>query len=107
MPTGLKRYQQSGNLHFVTFSYYRRLPHLRLVPTRELFERSLEVIRRRYEFFVTGYVVMPEHVHLLVREPLRGTLARALQALKLSVAVQSRERPVWQRWYYDFNVHSE
>jgi len=56
---------------------------------------------------VTGYVVMPEHVHLLVSEPFRGTLAKALQALKLSVAVQSRERPFWQRRYYDFNVHSE
>ena len=50
---------------------------------------------------------MPEHVHLLVSEPPNGTLARALQALKLSVAVQSRERPFWQRRYYDFNVHSE
>jgi putative transposase len=61
----------------------------------------------RYGFFVTGYVIMPEHVHLLVSEPPNGTLARALQALKLSVAVQSRERPFWQRRYYDFNVHSE
>jgi putative transposase len=51
--------------------------------------------------------VMPEHVHLLVSEPMHGTLARALQALKLSVSVQSRERPFWQRRYYDFNVHSE
>jgi putative transposase len=50
---------------------------------------------------------MPEHVHLLVSEPLKGTLARALQALKLSVAVQRRERPFWQRRYYDFNVFTE
>jgi putative transposase len=107
MPSGLKRYQQTGDLHFVTFSCYHRLAHLRTPHARELFERSLEAIRLRYQFFVTGYVVMPEHVHLLVREPLHGTLARALQALKLSVAVQSGERPFWQRRYYDFNVHSE
>jgi len=107
MPTDLKRYQQSGDLHFVTFSCYHRLAYLGTASVRELFERSLEAIRLRYEFVVTGYVVMPEHVHLLVSEPLRGTLARALQALKLSVAVQSRQRPFWQRQYYDFNVHSE
>ena len=40
-------------------------------------------------------------------EPLIETLAKALQSLKLSVAVQRQERPFWQRRYYDFNVHSE
>src|SRR6185369_1426899 len=107
MPKGLVRYQQAGDLHFVTFSRYRRLAYLQLCSQRELFERSLEAVRLRYGFFVIGYVVMPEHVHLLVSEPRNGTLARTLQALKLSVAVQSRERPFWQRRYYDFNVHSE
>lgn len=73
--------------------------------------RTVRAIARSHPpalpLFVTGYVVMPEHVHLLVSEPLDGTLARALQALKLSVAVQSRERPLWQRRYYDFNVHNK
>ena len=47
---------------------------------------------------------MPEHVHLLVSEPKDALLAKALQALKLSVSVQSQQRPFWQRRYYDFNV---
>ena len=55
---------------------------------------------------VAGYVVMPEHVHLLVSEPRRALLSRAVQALKLSVSMRSRERPFWQAHYYDFNVHS-
>ena len=29
----------------------------------------LEQVRRRYQFVVVGYVVMPEHVHLLIRKP--------------------------------------
>ena|SRR6516165_6655511 len=107
MPSGLVRYQQAGALHFVTFSCYHRSAYLGSPSARELFERSLEAVRLRYQFFVSGYVVMPEHVHLLVSEPLKGTLARALQALKLSVAVQRRERPFWQRRYYDFNVFTE
>jgi hypothetical protein len=53
------------------------------------------------------YVVMPEHVHLLLGEPVRATLAQAIQALKLSVAVRRVERPFWQARYYDFNVHSQ
>ena len=59
-----------------------------------------------YGFYVTGYVIMPEHVHLLISEPERSTLARALQALKQSVArklIGGREH-FWQARYYDFNV---
>ncbi len=62
-------------------------------------------MRRRYEFVVCGYVIMPEHIHLLVSEPKTALLSKAIQALKLSVSVQSRERPFWQARYYDFNVH--
>ena len=107
MARALVRYQQTGDLHFITFSCYHRLPHLGSPTARELFAHSLETMRVRYGLFVTGYVVMPEHVHLLVSEPLAGGLAMAIQALKLSVAVQRAERPFWQRRYYDFNVHSE
>ena len=107
MTKNLVRYQQTGDLHFVTFSCYRRLPHLGTAEARDLFERSLEKMRVRYDFFVSAYVVMPEHVHLLVSEPSAATLATALQAVKLAVAVKRPERPFWQKRYYDFNVHSE
>jgi putative transposase len=50
-------------------------------------------------FFVVGYVVMPEHVHLLMSEP--GLLADALKALKLSVTLRRPERPFWSARYYD------
>jgi putative transposase len=72
----------------------------------ELFEDALERARRRYLFVVAGYVVMPEHVHLLVNEPKSALLFKAVQALKLSVSMRSRERPFWQAHYYDFNVSS-
>jgi len=86
MPWGLKRYQQTQHLHFVTFSCYRREPLLASFRAKHVFELALEQARRQYRFFVTGYVIMPEHVHLLISEPERATLAIALQALKQSVA---------------------
>ncbi|HZB88207.1 MAG TPA: transposase [Terracidiphilus sp.] len=107
MPSGLVRYQQAGCFHFLTFSCYRRLPYLETVGSRDLFESALERIRKRYKFVVAGYVVMPEHVHLLVNEPALGLLDRSVQALKLSVTRRRRERPFWQARYYDFNVHNE
>jgi putative transposase len=72
MPWGLERFQQSGQLHFLTFSCYRRRPNFSNPHSRACFESSLERVRQSYGLCVYGYVVMPEHVHLLVNEPERG-----------------------------------
>jgi putative transposase len=53
---------------------------------------------------------MPDHVHLLVGEPERDTLAQAMQSLKQGVARRLALRAAdsfWQARYYDFNVWSE
>ncbi len=94
-------------MHFLTFSCYRRLPYFATPEARNLFESALERIRKKYKFVVAGYVVMPEHVHLLVNEPACSSLDRAIKSIKLSVALRSLERPFWQARYYDFNVFTE
>jgi putative transposase len=110
MPWSLKRFQEARCLHFVTFSCYNREPRLNTPGARDLFEQTLERVRQWYGFYVAGYVVMPEHVHLLITEPDRAPLALALQMLKQNVARQLREPEggsFWQARYYDFNVWSE
>ena len=107
MPSRLVRFQQAGDTHFLTFSCHKRQPYLATATARELFERTLEQTRRRYVFHVFGYVIMPEHIHMLVSEPKRGMLDRVFQALKTSVSKQSDKRPFWLARYYDFNVQSE
>lgn len=81
---GLHRTYTRRDLHFLTFSCYQRRPYFADAIRRDLFLLSLERARRRYRLVVVGYVVMPEHVHLLVSEPQRETLSTAIQALKLS-----------------------
>ncbi len=85
------------------------LKHFQRAP-RDLFVKALETVRHKYGLLVYGFVVMPEHVHLLVSEPEKGRLAQALQSLKQSVARRlalSTAEPFWQARYYDFNVWSE
>jgi putative transposase len=106
MTQGLKRYQFTGDLHFLTFSCFQRKPYLASPAARSRFEEALERMRVNHRFLVIGYVVMPEHVHLLVGEPESVPLATALHALKLSVSKLSPQRPFWQSRYYDFNVFS-
>jgi putative transposase len=109
MPWGLKRFQEARCLHFVTFSCYNREARLNTARARDVFEQTLEQVRQWYGFYVAGYVVMPEHVHLLITEPERAKLSVALQMLKQNVARQMREPEggsYWQARYYDFNVWS-
>ncbi|HVC48308.1 MAG TPA: transposase [Terracidiphilus sp.] len=106
MPSRLKRYQTEGNYHFLTFSCYRRLPFLTDNHSRKVFLDTLEAVRRRHQFFLFGYVLMPEHVHLLLGEPMAERLDNTLRVLKGQTSRQlrgSRDR-FWQIRYYDFNV---
>jgi putative transposase len=108
MPWALKRYQQTGQSHFVTFSCYHRHPLFTTDASRRVFENALERVRRSFRLRVYGYVVMPEHIHLLVSEPERDTLADALKSLKQGVARRliGNADHFWQKRYYDFNVRN-
>jgi putative transposase len=99
MPTGLKRYQKSRELHYITSNCCRHSPNLGTPAARELFEQTLERVRRWYGFYINAYVVMPEHVHLLISEPERSTLAVVIQMLKQIVSRKLGPQPFWQRRY--------
>lgn len=106
MPKGLVRYQKYGGFHFITFSCYRREPLL-AASNYNRFDIELESVRERYGFVIAGYVLMPEHVHLLVDEPKIATLAIALQVLKQTTSRKLKRAGRAQFWlqrYYDFNV---
>jgi len=123
MPRGLHRSYGAHHLHFITCSCYRRLPFLRAARRRDRLLSILEQTRQRYRFVVVGYVVMPEHIHLLITEPEVGTPSTVMQVLKQRTArallpkkkrADARQRPLfadavvhrpfWQARFYDFNV---
>ena len=110
MTKGLVRYQHCGCFHFITFSCYQRQPLLNNPAAYALFELELEAARMRHAFVLAGYVLMPEHVHLLLSEPRNASLAVALQVLKQRTSRRLKPSGAvqfWQHRYYDFNVWSE
>jgi putative transposase len=127
MPINLHRYYGAGYLHFITTSCYQRRALLGTPQNRDLFLEVMEQVRRRHGFVVVGYVVMPEHVHLLFSEPERGDPSALMKVLKQSFARQLLERyragvdprqpslwnipltegHVWQHRFYDFVVFTE
>jgi REP-associated tyrosine transposase len=110
MPRGLTRFYGGHDLHFITFSCYHRQSFLNTTASRDIFVETLEETRQRYEFQVAGYVVMPEHVHLLVSEPKVGILSTVLQVVKQRTTRKVNDvikGQMWQRRFYDFNVFTQ
>jgi len=103
----LARYQQSGDLHHITFSCVRHRPILGAPEARDVFLALLERTRELYGMSVLGYAVMPTHVHMLVGEPEKKLLSVAMQILKQRFSKTRPEEHVWEPRYYDFNVRSE
>ncbi|HTD97471.1 MAG TPA: transposase [Edaphobacter sp.] len=109
MPTGLKRFQQTRQFHFITFSCYKRQPFLHPAEAKDTVQQILEQTRKQQDLCIAAYVLMPEHVHLLTDEPSTGTVATFLQILKQLTSRQLKspdQKQFWQRRYYDFNVSS-
>jgi putative transposase len=119
----LNRYYGQRDLHFITFSCYARRPYLDTPSARNKFLQILDEVRSRHQFQLLGYVIMPEHVHLLVSESQTGDPSTSMQMLKQAVSRRMklrREAPspktssvhssrgdpqaFWQRRFYDFNV---
>ena len=108
------------------------MPLLDTGQARDLVLTVLELMRERYRFVVIGYVVMPEHVHILISEPQIGDPSTVVQAVKLGILRRVMSNPqnppfglaqgrrlaknarhgasvnhFWQRRFYDFNVWSQ
>ena len=129
MPKGLHRRYGQRHLHFITCSCYRRLPLFASSRAKNLFVKILGEVRDRYGFALARYVVMPNHIHLLIGEPSIGTSSTVLQVLKQRVSRRLRRKPrrtassqqmklpfpdspeslprFWQYRFYDFNVWSQ
>ena len=82
MPTGLRRYHRTQHSHFITFSCYKRQPLLHTPEAKDTVLELLEQTRQQQDLRIAGYVLMPEHVHLLTTEPTCDTLATFLQIFK-------------------------
>jgi len=78
-PAGCIGTYGAHHLHFITCSCYRRSPFLHTARRRDIFLTMLEQTRERYRFVVVGYVVMAEHIHLLLTEPEVGTPSTMMQ----------------------------
>jgi putative transposase len=107
--TRLRRIEDRDRIFFVTFNLARRTTPLS-PPERDLILSSLQEVRGPRGFLVFAYVVMPDHVHLLL-SPQRDSLVRIIRDLKSNTGFpMAKERNsrglVWQRSRPESRVRS-
>ena len=85
-------YDQEGDAHFLTFSCFKRLPLLSKQRSCQWMMDAIELARTKHPFDLWAWVVMPEHVHLVLLPHAKTTIAGILTTMKQSV---SRRSMIW------------
>jgi len=130
------RYFASGQLQFITASTYRRAPLFLSSRFCRIFVAALEEVRREFGFQLLGWVLMPDHFHLLIRPEPASSTSKIVQQLKQRTAARilvglrrNRSRRwcgemlaylrlpstvhdhvdyrLWQRRFYPFGIYTE
>jgi len=77
-----RRYFAPGQLQFITSSVYRRLKLFDSYRLRGVFLDVLRQLRQETGFLLLGWVLMPEHFHLLIRAEPGASTSALLQEFK-------------------------
>jgi putative transposase len=126
--TKLRHYDNLGTARFVTFSCYRRIEVFRDEVAAEIFIRNLDRLRRDHGVRILGYVVMPDHVHLVLHPQISVRLGVVIGQMKgrsareIVLSWQERSIPipgqmrrmrgtlinhsVWEKRCYDHNCRT-
>jgi putative transposase len=109
----VRSYNEPGHAHELTFSCFRRLPLFSKDRSRRWFIEAMESARQRCQLALWAYVVMPEHVHVIVcPHQLAYEVRRIRTALKVPVqrkalAFLRRQAPGYLRQLRDQQPNGE
>lgn len=87
-----QRWNEPGHAHALTFSCFRRRPFLSRDRSRQWMIDAIDRARTRHGFHLWAYVVMPEHVHVLIC-PTKAeySISGILTTMEKSVSMRAME----------------
>ena len=107
----LPRYNTEGECHFVTSVTRDHRQIFRDSDNVAILVKALGFYQRRGDLRLLGYVVMPDHIHLMI-VPTGGTVSDVMRNIKAYTGNAIRQRigtesDVWQDSFYDHLVEDE
>ena len=99
-------------IYFITFSTWQRRRLFVVENYVRLFLQTLYRYRREGRFQLHAFVVMPEHVHLLLTPANDVTIEHAIQLIKGGYShalgeILGHKREIWQRGFTDHRIRDE
>jgi putative transposase len=89
---------------FITTATFDRRRLFQVPANAEMFLETLQHYRHAGHFKLHAFVVMPDHVHLIVT-PQNNTIDRAMGLIKAGFSHRMASKsPVWQRGYTDHRI---
>ena len=126
--TKLRHYDNLNTARFITFSCYHHYPLLRKETTIQYFINVLKNKREEYSLKILGYVIVPNHVHLVLHPRENDKLGQIMRVIKslsardilsqwqkknytvlqrLKIIKDGKEKyAFWQKRFYDFNCRT-
>ncbi len=83
---GLPKFNIPGHLHFVTTNVHKRIPLFLSECFCRIFLNNIDHYRRERGFKLIGYVIMPDHAHLLLGNTEQITISKTMQLIKYHTA---------------------
>jgi len=106
-----KHYSEANAIHHVTTRTLERKPYLAKPVDKQLVLNALDFYRRRGDFALYGFVVMDNHLHIVIRPKNGCGLARIADNLKTWISRRNSAKPagsrLWERRYDDNAIQSQ
>jgi len=124
----IKHYTDLGHAHFITLVINKRRAVFLNSETARKAIQAIEFYQKSFFIKILGYVIMPDHVHLIVWPQGKKTLEEFVRDYKKYLAKEILQRltisektkvllgrpqkrnhlfQIWQKGYYDFNIYNQ
>jgi len=114
--TQLHHYDNTGTARFITFSCFRRLPYLNHPEAKNILVEEIDRARNKHHLKLLAYVLMPEHVHLVLVPPEGTRIGYVIGEVKSRAAKRffaasdltraATNRVFWEKRCYDHNCRT-
>ncbi|SNS27901.1 putative transposase [Granulicella rosea] len=99
--------RQTQETYAITVVAHQRQRHFQRTANADLFIEMLFRYRDQGRFAVHGFVVMPDHIHVLITPAMNVSTARAVQFIKGGYSFAVRKQSpgeVWQSGYHEHRI---
>ncbi|MCX6740475.1 MAG: hypothetical protein NTZ49_04580 [Candidatus Parcubacteria bacterium] len=124
----MEKFDDPGHIHFVTFKTANNVPFFKDDKCCDIFLEELDRLRTELSFDIYGFVIVPDHVHLLIGQVFAygspnkfgdtpesslnefgisyiGKKIKGVTARKINKYLQ-RSGALWKHRFFDFNIYS-